>query len=238
MKALGIIPARGGSKGVPRKNIRPLGGRPLLHYVLTAALRATRLSRVVVSSDDEEILAVAGGYGADVPLRRPAALALDTTPDVPVLQHAVKAIEEIDGPFDVVVQLHATTPFLSTRDIDGALDALATDPAADSVVSVYALSGFHPRKLKRIEGDRLRPYVEGFEEVSTSRRQDAEPMFKRNGGLYASRRAIVMEHGLVWGENVRPYTMPAERSLEVDTVFDFHMADLLMRHGGPLSGNQ
>lgn len=111
MRALGIIPARGRLKGVPRKNIRPLGGRPLLHYVLTAALRSMRLTRVVVSSEDEEILSVAADYGADVPLRRPGTLALDTTPDVPVLQHAVEVVEGTDGPFDVVVQLHATTHF-------------------------------------------------------------------------------------------------------------------------------
>ena len=230
--ALAVIPARGGSKGVPRKNIRLLAGRPLLEYVLGAALESKLLARVVVSSDDDEILQVARALGGEaVPLRRPPELARDETPDVPMLRHAVEAVEAADGVrFDYVVQLHATTPFLTAGDIDLAMHGLNSDAAADSTVSVCTVQGYHPVKLKRIEGDRLVPYLEGMEELTTSRRQDVEPVYKRNGGLYASRRYVVMELGRVWGDHVRPYVMPEERSLEIDSPTDFLLADLLMRH--------
>lgn len=232
IRILGIIPARGGSKGVPRKNIKMLAGQPLLHYVLGAALKSQCLTRIVVSSDDDEILAIAKKFGGeDVVLRRPKELAEDVTPDVPMLQHAVQEIEEKDRvTYDYVVQLHATTPFLSSDDIDGALNLLLKDREADSVVSVFQVTGYHPSKLKKIVGDRLQQYVEQYEEKTTSRRQDFHPVFKRNGGLYASKRDVIMKLGRVWGDIVIPYVMPEEKSLEIDSPMDFLLADLLMTY--------
>lgn len=232
-RTLGIIPARGGSKGVPRKNIKLLGGRPLLVHVLAAALKARNLSRVVVSSEDDEILKTAEEYGGSaVPLRRPIELAQDDTPDVPMLQHAVREVEAAEGlPFDYVVQLHATTPFMSSDDIDSALQLLVGDPLCDSIVTVLKVTACHPKKLKRITSDKwLVPYLSEFPEMTTSRRQDLEPVFKRNGGLYAARRSVVMQLGRVWGNAVRAYVMPEERSLEIDTPMDFLVAELLMQH--------
>ena len=231
-RILAIIPARGGSKGVPRKNIRLLAGKPLLAYMLGAALHSKYLTRVVVSSEDDEVLRVATAYGGEtVALKRPVELAADDSPDAPMLQHAIREVEGLDGiVFDYAVQLHATSPFMTAADIDGALKSLLDDPGADSVVSVFQVNSCHPIKLKQIVGNRLEPYVAGFAEQTTSRRQDVVPVYKRNGGLYASKRSVVMDLGRVWGDAVVPYVMPDERSLEIDSATDFLLADLLMRH--------
>ena len=231
-RILGIIPARGGSKSVPRKNIKLLDGKPLLAYVLGAALKSKYFSRVVVSSEDDEILAIARKFGGDtVSLLRPKELALDTTPDVPMLKHAIEQVEKEEGkPFDYVVQLHATTPFTTTADIDGALKKLLETPDADSIVSVFKINHYHPIKLKKIVHGYVEPYVEGFGEKTTSRRQDLDNVYRRNGGIYASKRSVVMELGRVFGDKCLAYEMPYERSFEVDTKVDFLIADYLMKH--------
>lgn len=231
-RILGVIPARGGSRGVPRKNIRSLAGKPLLTYVLTEALKSKLLTRVVVSSEDPEILSVAKRYGRPgVALKRPQYLARDTTPDVPVLRHALRAVErEEEIAYEYVMQIHATTPFVAASHIDEALGLLLSRPEADSVVSVYNVRGYHPLKLKRIIEGRLHPYVAGYEERTTQRRQDLDHVYKRNAGLYASKRRVVMEEGRVFGDHCLAYLMPYEFSFEVDTPVDFLIVDFLMRH--------
>ena len=229
-KILAIIPARGGSKSVPRKNIKPLAGKPLLYYILTAALGSKLLTKTVVSSEDDEILAVAEQYGGkEVPLRRPAELAEDTTADIPVLRHAIAEVEAKAGyQFDYVVMLHATTPLVTTEDIDATLQLLIDDPGADSAVSVYQVNDFHPKKLLKIDGGRLSSYVEGFPEPTTSRRQDVVPVYKRNGGIYVSKRHIMVDQGTVWGKIVLPHIMPEDKSVDINSKVDFLFAETLM----------
>jgi len=195
-------------------------------------MEAQTLTRVVVSTEDDEIMQVAESLaGKNVVIRRPQELAQDVSADAPMLQHAVREVEKLDGvTFDYVVQLHATTPFFTAQDIDQALGLVLADPAADSVVSVFQVNSFHPSKLKQICGNRLQQYVEQFEEKTTSRRQDFHPVYKRNGGLYATKREVVMNWGRVWGDHVIPYVMPDYKSLEVDSPIDFFLADLLMKH--------
>lgn len=228
-RVLAIIPARGGSKSIPRKNIKIIAGKPLLYWMLNEALESKVLTRVVVSSEDDEILEVARQYGGEkVVLRRPEEYAQDTTPDIPVLQHAVKAIEAEEGyRFDYVVMLHCTSPLILARDIDNVVQKLI-DTHAHSVVSVYEINDFHPKKLMKIEGDRLFPYVPEFLEKTTSRRQDVIPVYKRNGGIYASRREIVMDWGRVWGDDVRAYIMPDEQSVDINSWVDFWAAEMLL----------
>jgi CMP-N,N'-diacetyllegionaminic acid synthase len=237
-RILGIIPARGGSKSIPRKNIKPLAGKPLLYYMLSAALKSNHLTHVVVSSEDAEILKIAREIGGDkVLLERPAALAQDDTPDVPMLQHAVEEMEERTGEaFDYIVQLHATSPFFTERNIDEALEMLLKHDEADSVVSVYRVPNMHPRKLKRIEHGKLRPYAPEYTEDTFLRRQDMEPVYKRNAGLYAAKRHVLMQDGRVWGDTVLAYEMSEEQSIDLDTPFDFYVADLIMRDRNKRSG--
>lgn len=227
---IGIIPARGGSKSVPYKNIKPLAGIPLLVYMLKAALGSKFLTRVLVSSEDKKILAVARKYGGPkTVLARPKRLALDSTPSLPVIKHAVKKIESREGSFfDYIVMLQPTTPLVTSRDIDAALHKLIRTKA-DTVVSVYQVNDSHPVKMKKIVKDRLVPYFPGIKEV-VFRRQDLDPVYKRNGGIYASKREVVMRQGLLYGGRItRPYVMPSERSVDVNSHVDFLVLEAIVR---------
>jgi CMP-N-acetylneuraminic acid synthetase len=229
MKILAIIPARGGSKGVPRKNIRPVCGKPLIAYSIETA-RAVRhlLYRVIVSTDDAEIAEIARQYGADVPFLRPPELAADNVPTAPVLQHAVHFVQEQDQiQLDWVLLLQPTEPFRTAQDIEAAL-ALAQQGNCDSVISVVQVFAVHPILMKRIEQNQLLPYC--IPEKEGTRRQDYQPpAYMRNGAIYLTRRDVLMERGSLWGDVIRPYVMPPERSVGVDSELDMKMVEMLMR---------
>src|SRR5262245_13926725 len=129
MNVLGLIPARGGSKGVPRKNIKPLAGKPLLNYTAEAALSSQKLTRVILSTEDEEIAEVGRACGIEVPFLRPAELAQDTTPTLPVVQHALQFLEAMGSHFDAVCLLQPTNPFRRTVDIDNCIELLESGQA-------------------------------------------------------------------------------------------------------------
>lgn len=232
LKILVVIPARGGSKGVPRKNIRDLNGKPLIAYAIEAALSVReRLHRVVVSTDDAEIAAIAKEYGADVPFMRPAELATDTAASLPVVQHALSEVEKMDGVrIDWTILVQPTSPFILGEDIARAID-LAGHAGATSVVSVREAMEAHPLLLKVIEGGRLRPYIEGAPEAV--RRQDlSPPVYRRNGCIYMTRRDVLMEEGDLYGDTIIPYIMPPERSLDIDTEMDLKLASIMMKERG------
>ena len=232
MRVLGVIPARGGSKGVPRKNLREVGGRPLIAWTLDVAREASdALYRTVVSTDDAEIARVARAHGADVPWLRPADLAGDRVPMVPVLRHAVEAVEaEEGGKVDWVCLLQPTAPFRSAADVRAAV-ALAAAGGCDSVISVVRVFDVHPVLMKRIEGDRLLPFC--VEEKEGTRRQDYDPpAYMRNGCLYLTRRDVLVGRGSIWGDVVRPYVMPEERSVGIDNELQVKLVDLLLRERG------
>jgi CMP-N-acetylneuraminic acid synthetase len=228
-RVLAVIPARGGSKGVPRKNIRPVCGKPLIAYTIETALRARHLlTRVVVSTDDEEIAEIARRHGADVPFLRPAALGDDNVPTLPVLQHAVTFAEGQDHAiFDWVLLLQPDQPFRTAEDIEAAL-RLAYEGACDSVISVVQVFSEHPILMKRIVDGHLVPYC--IEEKEGTRRQDYDPpAYRRNGAIYLTRRDVLMNRNSVWGDVIRPYVMPEERSVGVDSELDLTLVEILMR---------
>lgn len=223
MRVLGVIPARGGSKGVPRKNLKPLGGVPLIGWTIRAAREAKRLTRVIVSTDDAEIAAAAKDLGADVPFVRPADLATDSARAIPVIQHAVEALERAgDASYDAVLMLQPTTPFRSAADIDGAIEKLEST-GADSVISVIDVGGTHPARMKYLEGDRLidPPFCEAYENQP---RQELKPMYLRNGAIYLTRSAV-LRGGSFKGRDCRALIMPEERSTNIDTLADFRLAE-------------
>lgn len=227
-RVLGIIPARGGSKGVPRKNVRPVCGKPLIAYSIEAALAARDvLDRLIVSTDDEEIAAVAARYGAEVPFRRPAELAGDRVAMAPVLQHAVRFAEEQEGArYAWVCLLQPTEPFRTAADIRAAL-ALGRAGGCDSVISVVQVFAVHPMLMKRIDNGQLLPYC--VAEPEGTRRQDySPPAYMRNGAIYLTRRDVLIERGSIWGDVIRPFVMPPERSVGVDSELDMRMVELLM----------
>ncbi len=228
-KVLAVIPARGGSKGVPRKNIRSVAGKPLIAYTIEPALAVRgRLHRLIVSTDDEEIASIARELGAEVPFMRPADLGGDKIPMVPVLQHAVKTIEEMDGvKLDWVLLLQPTCPFRSPEDILAALD-LAAKGGCDSVISVVRVLAQHPILMKKIENDRLVPFM--IEEIEGTRRQDyAPPAYMRNGCIYLTNRDNLMSANSIWGELIRPYVMPEERSVNVDSELDLKLVKFMLQ---------
>jgi CMP-N,N'-diacetyllegionaminic acid synthase len=231
-RVLAVVTARGGSKGVPRKNVREVGGKPLIAYTLEAA-RAVRhlFHRIVVSTDDPEIADIARQWGGEVPFQRPADLSGDAVPSLPVVQHAVAWVEREEGiRMDWVCLLQPTTPLREPADIVAAL-RLAEAGGCDSVISVVQVVAGHPMLIKRIENDCLLPYC--IEEPEGIRRQDCQPpAYKRNGAIYLTRRDVVMDRGSLWGNVIRPYVMPEQRSNNVDTELDVKLLDLILRERG------
>jgi N-acylneuraminate cytidylyltransferase len=230
VKVLGIIPARGGSKSVPRKNIRLLGGKPLLEWTLDAVRSSKRLTRAVVSTEDEEIATIARGLGADVPFLRPAELATDGALSIPVMQHALHVVEQMeqDTPYDAVVMLQPTAPFRLAADIDGAID-LFEATAADSVISVANVDGHHPARMKYLDEGRLidPPFCEAYENQP---RQELRPMYIKNGAIYVTRRSVLLA-GSFKGTDCRAWVMPADRSANIDSLADFRYAECIAREG-------
>jgi CMP-N,N'-diacetyllegionaminic acid synthase len=225
---LAVIPARGGSKGVPRKNLRPVCGRPLISYTVEQAVAAQDLFyRIIVSTDDDEIASVARKSGAEVPFLRPAHLARDESPVIPMLQHAVQFVERQDGRrMDWICLLQPTEPFRTAADLEQCL-TLALTGGCDSVISVVRVFATHPILMKRIEGDQLLPFC--LEEREGTRRQEYDPpAYMRNGSVYLTRRHVLMEQGSIWGKTIRPYVMPLERSVSIDTELDLKLAELMM----------
>lgn len=226
---LAVIPARGGSKGVPRKNIRSVCGKPMIAYTIETALAAQDLFyRIIVSTDDEEIADVARRYGAAVPFLRPAELAGDAVPTVPVLQHAARFVEQQDNiRLDWLCLLQPTDPLRTVEDIKMAM-RLGQAGDCDSVISVVQVSAVHPILMKRIEGDKLLPYC--IEEKEGTRRQEYQPpAYMRNGAIYLTRRDVLMERSSIWGDVIRPYIMPPQRSVGVDSELDLKLVELLMQ---------
>jgi len=224
LSIVGIIPARGGSKGIPRKNLRDIAGKPLIAYTIEAARGAKLLTKVIVSTDDKEIAATATSHGAEVPILRPSELAKDNSPTIHTIQHMVRHIEDQGGKVDVAVTLQPTSPLRESVDIDGAVKILL-DTGADSVISVTAAK-YSPYLMFTLNGDRLVPF---FGEETKIRRQDLPKVYSLNGAIYVTRRDTLMKGNSLYGKDVRAYVMPEERSLDVDTLLDLRIIDLLLR---------
>lgn len=224
MRVLGLVPARGGSKGIPGKNVRPLGGRPLLAWTAEAALASRRLSRVVLSTDDEGIAEVGRRCGLDVPFLRPAELARDDTPTLPVVRHALEALE--DG-FDAVCLLQPTSPFRRAEDIDGCI-AMLEERGLDAVVSVLPVPAEHNPHWVYFEDGGLLRLATG-EEQPIPRRQELPPAFHRDGSIYVTRREVVLSggEGSLYGRRLGGYVMP-EAGVNLDTPADWERAERLL----------
>lgn len=223
---LAIIPARGGSKGIAGKNLVSVAGRPLLAYTADAARLSRRLSRTIVTTDDETIARAARDLELEVPFLRPEALAGDDVPMLPVIQHALRAMRSRECDADIVVLLQPTSPLRRAEHIDRAIDILDAT-GADSVVSVVDVPHqFNPVSVLSLDGDRLRPFLDA---ASTTRRQDKPRVLARNGPAVLAVRAAVIDGGSLYGHDSRPLVMAPEDSIDVDTLFDLHLVELLLR---------
>jgi CMP-N-acetylneuraminic acid synthetase len=220
---LGLVPARGGSKGVPGKNTRLLAGRPLLAYTAAAAIESGVLDRVILSTDAADIAECGRHAGLEVPFMRPPELAQDTTPMLPVIEHAVEALARDGWTADAVVLLQPTSPLRTARHIRAAVELLR-DSGADSVVSVVAVPPhLSPDYVMRIDGGRLRPFLPEGERIT--RRQDARPAYSRDGTVYAFRTATLRRFGGIYGDDCRPLLVDAAESLSIDTEADWAAAE-------------
>jgi CMP-N,N'-diacetyllegionaminic acid synthase len=225
MRVLGLVPARGGSTRVHRKNLARLGGRTLVRRALETSLAAGCFDVLAVTSDDDEILAEAEGLDV-VALRRPPELAGDTTRAREFVLHALAELDDPAHPFEAVAIVQCTSPFTAPEDVSGTVELLARTGAESAVTVARAAAGHHPLKLKRLDGDRLLPYLDD-DRLAPS--HELEPLWARNGSVYAFRRDTV-ERGLD-AEDVRGYEMPPERSFDIDTETDLAFAEFLVARG-------
>jgi CMP-N,N'-diacetyllegionaminic acid synthase len=224
-ETMAIIPARGGSRGVPGKNIHPVAGRPLLAWTIDAARDARAITRVIVSTENAEIAEIARQHGAEVPMMRPAELARDDTPTVDAIVHAVDWLQDHERYCpDYVSVLQPTSPLRTAADIDAAMTILRARSAA-AVVGV-CLAPHHPHWMKRVDGDGAISSLFEFDESLP--RQKLPPVYVLNGALYLVRRDVLTERRSLYAEKTHAYVMPIERSLDIDTAWDLQVADLVL----------
>jgi len=229
LKVLGIITARGGSKGIPGKNLKLLAGKPLLAYTIDTARRSGALDRVILSTEDEAIATAGRDLGCDVPFIRPLDLAQDDTPHLPVIQHATRWMQErVNYRPDAVMILQPTSPLRTAEDIAAAV-ALLDNSGADSVLSVTEVPVHsHPMRTLRLDatghavlfvsGDPVRRRI--------NRRQDLPPAWVMNGAIYACRTGVLFDaEPSLYGNRVVAYRMPAARSISIDDLEDWHAAE-------------
>lgn len=227
MRPLVIIPARGGSKGIPHKNIKELGGKPLICYAIDAARKFTTDDNICVSTDDEDIIKVVEKYGLSVPFKRPDYLATDNAGTNGVLLHALNFYEEKGCCFDMIVLLQVTSPFRRAKDVIEA--AKLYDESIDMVTSVM------PAKCN--------PYYDGFEDNdkglltiskgdgTIERRQDAPCVWQQNGAVYVINPSQLKAKGLAGMKKIRKYVMDEIHSVDLDTMFDWKVAELMLNEG-------
>lgn len=225
---LAIIPARGGSKGIPRKNIRNLAGKPLVAWTIETALKASCLNRVIVSTDDVEIARISKRYGADVPFLRPKKLANDTTPDILVYQHAIEWLEknEMYRP-EIIVWLRPTSPLRSCEDINGAVKKII-DTDADCVRSVCKAK-HHPYWIfRREENDQLVTFIDGINLTDYFQRQLLPDAYFINGAVDVVKRTTIIKGDFNSGD-VRGFEMEIERSIDIDNEMDFLLSEIILQ---------
>ncbi len=237
MKVLGIIPARSGSKGVHRKNIKLLCGKPLLAYTIESALKASRLTRIILSTEDEEIANVGMSWGADVPFLRPRELAEDSSPTLPVVQHALETLEYAGEQYDAVCLLQPTNPLRRSFDVDNCIELLEKT-GADSVISVLPVPAeYNPHWVYWKSEDGSLGLATG-ENEPIPRRQDLPPAFHREGSVYVTRTEIVRSRQSLYGNNIMGYEIPPEFSSNIDTLSDWQeVEDRISRKNNNYDGS-
>ncbi|KQL46515.1 acylneuraminate cytidylyltransferase [Brevibacillus choshinensis] len=218
---LAIIPARGGSKGVPRKNIRNLSGKPLIAWTIEAAKKSSYIDQLIVSTDDEEIAEVAREWGCEVPFLRPAELAQDHTPGMDPVLHAM---EMLPG-YDFTLLLQPTSPLRITEDIDACLEQCVRE-AANACVSVTHSDKSPFWMYQLSDSGKLLPILEAEQPVL--RRQDAPDVFVLNGAVYVAKSSWLQQHRTFLHAETTGYAMPKDRSLDIDTKLDFTIVETIM----------
>ncbi len=235
-EVLAIIPARGGSKGIPRKNIKSFAGYPLIAYSIAAALKSEHVTRVIVSTDDEEIAAVAREWGAETPFMRPPEHAQDATLDLPVFEHALRWLDQNEGYHpDLVVQLRPTSPVRPARLVDQAIDLILAHPEADSVRGIVP-AGQNPHKMWKIDPHsgtmQSLLQVPGIEEPYNAPRQALPPVFWQTGHIDVIRPRAILEQGSMSGRVILPIHIDPRFTVDIDTPADWARYEWLVYNAG------
>ena len=229
---LSVILARGGSKGIPKKNIVKINNHPLISYSIAAAKNSKFIDKIVVSTDSDEIKKCSFKYGVDFVIKRPKYLATDKATSVDALYHAVIQSEKIfKKKFDFVIELPCVSPLRDHIDVDSALNKLFNSKL-DSVISYVDTGEKHPIRLKRISNNKVTNFCNEYPEPSWgSRRQDFEPSYIRNGAIYSMSRNCILNKKSRWGTKTYPMIMPDIKSVNIDTKYDLLIAKLLIQSG-------
>jgi CMP-N,N'-diacetyllegionaminic acid synthase len=230
MKVLAIVSARGGSKGTPRKNLRPLGAVPLIRWIVNAAQHSKEIDRLILTTEDQEIADVGQAAGIEVPFRRPQELASDTATGIMVAQHSLRAMDELGYRADIHVHLFPTCPFLPPGKIDEAIRLVKQE--CDSAIGVQDAGHAHPfRALVFEKGSTVRPFLDTPLAQKPVNRQDLPPVFLRSGAIYVRRRALLEQWkgedfalGKTWGGVV----LTEVEAINIDRPIDFDFADFLV----------
>ena len=226
MKILGLIPARGGSKGIPGKNIKPLHGKPLLQYTFEAAKNSKLLLKVILSSDDPEIISAAEGMGWQVPFTRPAALATDDTPTLDVVKHVLNFFARKGKEFDAVCLLQPTTPFRKYDLIDEAIQKFISG-RFDSLLSVREVpEEYNPHWIFEEKDGQLK--VATGEENIISRRQDLPKAYHRDGAIYLTKTEVILEQNSLYGKKIGFIDTTGDPYVNIDTPEDWEKAKRLL----------
>jgi len=232
LRILCIIPARGGSKSVPRKNIKLLAGRPLIAYSIQASVESRLINRVIVSTEDSQVAAVAKEYGAEIPFLRPTELSLDDVTDLPVVRHCLDWLKERENYIpDIVVHIRPTAPLRTSKHIDEAIELFLNSPDADSVRSVCR-AGLHPLKMWKTHAGWLVPFVPpdvyGISEAYNEPRQKLPKAFVQNGAVDVIRTEVINRFHSMAGQRIKPYLMDEIDSVNIDGPMDWALAEVIM----------
>jgi len=223
---LAIIPARGGSKGILRKNIKDLCGKPLIAWTIEESLKSKYIDRLIVSTEDKEISEISKAYGAEVPFLRPKELARDDTPGIEPLLHCISWLEDNENycPY-YICTLQCTSPFRRVKHINEALEKLLVKQG-DSIIGVCK-SEISPYWMKKIENGKLTDFIKNSSKYN--RRQDLPVIYRLNGALYIGKTDILLKNRSWYTDNTLPYVMSNEDSIDIDTIGDFKFAELMMK---------
>lgn len=218
-----IIPARGGSKGIPRKNIIEVGGKPLIAYSIEAAKNSALIDRVIVTTDDKEIAEIAEKYGAEVPFIRPYELAQDNTPTYPVIKHTVEWLQEKENyKPELIVILEPTFPLRTSEEIDSAIKLILSDEEADSLRGV--IEPFqNPYKMWTLKDKYLTSLIKEGESAYEKPRQMLNKVYWQNGHIYISKYKTLMEKGNIHGDKILPFILDSDKFIDVDTEEDLKL---------------
>lgn len=228
---LGVIHARGGSKRVPLKNIKPLNGIPLIGYIIKASLASGLLDKVIVSTDHEEIMKISRQYGAEVPFVRPADIAEDVSSEL-VTQHAVEFLENNGENFDIIATLQPTTPFCEAIDIDSCIKILLDHPDLDSAVTAKKIAE-RPEWMFTFDGKSARLFLEGEYKGERGISQCLPDLYMPNGAVFATRRGALFEKNLIITDKLGMHIMSAEKSIDIDEPIDFKIAEYFATYSEP-----